>query len=79
MLTPGRFERLLGVLQTHECLWGAARTALFGLAARGLQMRLYLLKLFLSFGGSLVGSSLFDGHRRGDGLAEFTLHMEEVR
>ena len=64
MLTAGRFGLLLGLLQTHECLWGAARTALCGLAARGLQRRLYLLKLLLSFGGSLVGSSLFDGHRR---------------
>jgi len=27
VLTTGRFERLLGVLQTHGFLWGAPRTA----------------------------------------------------
>jgi hypothetical protein len=64
MLTTGRFELLLGLLKAHGRLWRAARTALFGLAARGLQRRLHLLKLLLSFGGRLVGSSFFDGHRR---------------
>lgn len=48
VLTPGCFELLLGLLQAHGRLWGAARPALCGLASRGVQMRVHLLKLLLS-------------------------------
>ena len=38
VLTTGRFERLLGLLQAHGFLWGAAWTALFGLVTRALRV-----------------------------------------
>ena len=62
VLTTGRFERLLGLLQAHGRLWGAARTALFGLVTRALQVRLQLFELLLGFGDGLVGGPLFGGH-----------------
>src|SRR6266436_4530618 len=55
LLTPGRFEPLLGLLKAHGRLWGATRTALLGLVPRRLQMCWHLLELLLSFSGRLVG------------------------
>src|SRR5882724_951462 len=77
--TTGCFERLCGLLQAHGRLWGAAWTALFGLVVRAVQMRLDWLELLPCVGDGLVGGPLFGGHRRTDGLAEFMLHMEQVR
>ena len=79
MLTTGRFELLLGLLKAHGRLWRAARTALFWLVTRSLQVRLHLIELLLSCGGCFVGGSLFRRHRSTDGLAEFMLHMEYIR
>src|ERR1043166_3986352 len=36
VLTTGRCEHLLGVLQAHGCLWGASWTVLFGLITHAL-------------------------------------------
>jgi len=63
-LTPGRRERRLGVLQTHEGLWGAARPAFVGRAARGVPRRWPLRTLRVRFGGRLGGRGLCDGQRR---------------
>src|SRR6202007_535854 len=46
LLTTGRFEHLFGVLQADRRLWGAARTALFGLVAPALLVDLRLFELF---------------------------------
>jgi len=79
MLTTGRFEHLFGLLQAHGRLWGAARTALFGLVARALLVGLRLFELCPCFADDLVGGPLFGGHRRTDGLAEFMLHINWLR
>src|SRR4029453_8314322 len=53
VLTAGRFECLLGLLQTHECLWGAAWTALLGLITRALRVALQPFELRCGFGDGL--------------------------
>lgn len=42
-------------------------------------MRLHLITLLPCFGDRLVSGPLFGGHRRGDGLTEFMLDVEQVR
>ena len=79
VLTTGRFERLLGLLQAHGCLWGAAWTALFGLVTRALRVGLHPFELLSGFGDGLVGGPLFGGHGTGDRFDQLVLHMEQVR
>src|SRR3989442_1897444 len=79
MLTTGRFEHLFGLLQAHGRLWGAARTAFFGLVACALLVGLRLFERCPCFANDLVGGPLFRGHRRGDRLAERMLDMAHVR
>ena len=40
VLTTGRVERVLSMLQTHGCFGGTPWTALFGLVTRALQVAL---------------------------------------
>jgi hypothetical protein len=59
MCTAGRFERLLGLLQTPWRLSGAARTALVGLVPHRGQRRWRLIALRWRLDGRLVGGPLF--------------------
>src|SRR5713101_792445 len=77
--TAGHFAHLLGLLQAHGLLWGAAQTAFFGLVTSAVQTRLDLTKLPPGFGGRFFCGPLCGRHRCGNGLAAFMLHMEHVR
>ena len=78
VLTTGRFERLLGLLQTQRFFWGAPWTALFGLLACALQVALQSFELLCGFGDGLMGGPLFSRHGSGDCFDQFVLHMEQV-
>src|SRR5262249_26087288 len=79
VLTTGRFEGLLGVLQAHEVLWGASWTALFGLVTCILRVGLQPFELLLGFGDGFVGRPLFGGHGPRNRFDQLVLHMEQVR
>src|SRR5262249_20300647 len=70
---------LLGLLQARFPLWGAARAALGRLAVDTGGALLQPLERLFRLGDSLVGCSLFDGHGSCHGLAQFMLHIEEIR
>jgi hypothetical protein len=76
MFTAGRFERLLGLLQTHWRLSGAARTALVWLVIHSVQLRLHLIELRLRLDGRLVGGPLFGRYGTRDRFDQLVLHME---
>ena len=78
MLTPGRVEGLLGLLQAHGVLWGTAWTALFGLVPRALRLALQPFELSRGFANGLEGRSLFGGHGTRDRFHPLVLHMEQV-
>ena len=79
VLTAGRFERLLGLLQTHGCFWGAFWTGLFGLVTRALRVGLQPFELCSGVGDGLMGGPLFGGHGSGDRFDQLVLPMEQVR
>ena len=76
MFTAGRFERLLGLLQTHWRLSGAARTALVWLVTHSVQLRLHLSELRLRLDGRLVGGPLFGRYGTRDRFDQLVLPME---
>ena len=79
VLTTGRVERLLGLLQARGVLWGTAWTALFGLVPRTGWSTLQPVKLLLGFGNGLLGRPLFGRHGPRDGFDQLVLPMAEVR
>src|SRR5215475_1576668 len=62
LLTTGRFQGLLGLLQAHRFFWGAAPPALGGLVVRTLLVGLDLFELNLGCAARLVCRPLFRGH-----------------
>src|SRR4029434_8165688 len=78
VLTTGRFECVLSLLQAHGFLWGQARTALVRRITRALRVALQRLELRPGFGDGVMGGSLFGGHGTGDRLDQLVLHMEQV-
>ena len=79
VLTTGRFEHLLGVLQVHACLWGPARPALLRLVTRAWRVGLHPFELLPGFGDGLVCRPLLRGHGTGDRFDQLVLYMEHVR
>src|SRR5262249_17359833 len=78
VLTTGRCERVLGLLQAHGFLWGTARPVRCGRLICALRVALYSYKLLPSFGQGLVGRAFFGGHRTADRFDQLVLHMEQV-
>src|SRR5262249_61878771 len=79
MLATGRFERVLGLLQAHGCLWGPTRPALFGLVIRAYRVGLQPFELLCGFANGLVCRPFFGGYGTGDGFDQLVLHMKQVR
>src|SRR5262249_51223581 len=78
VLTAGRFERLLGVLQAPRCFYGYFWTVPFGLVTRALRVTLPPCTLLCGFADGLIGGPLFGGHGTRDCFDELMLHMEQV-
>jgi hypothetical protein len=78
VLTASRFDLVLGLLQAHGRLWGAARSALVGLVASGLQMEVRLFELLPCFGNRLVSGPLFGGQWGAHSFHQFMLDMERI-
>src|SRR5262249_49389366 len=78
-LATGRFERLLGLLQAHGCLWGPTRPALFGLVIRAYRGGLQPFERLCGFADGLVCRPFFGGHGTGDGFDQLVRHMKQVR
>jgi hypothetical protein len=78
MLTTGRFECLLGLLQAHGILWETPWTTLFGLCTRAFRVTLQPFELCGGFGDGLIGRPLFGRHGTRDRLDQFVLDMEPV-
>ena len=72
------FHFLRDLLQTRGRLWGTTRATLCRRVVGVCEALLHLPSVS-SPAGRLGGSPLFGGHRSRDGLAQFMLHMEEVR
>ena len=79
VLTTGRFEHLLGLLQVHKFLWRPARPALLRLVTCALRVGLHPFELLPGFGDGLVCRPLFRGHGTGDRFDQLVLDMEQVR
>jgi hypothetical protein len=79
VLTTGRFEGVLGVLQAHGGLWGASWTALCGLVTCILRVGLQPFELLLGFGDGRVGRPLFGGHGTRNRFDQLVLYMEQGR
>jgi hypothetical protein len=76
VLTTGRCEHLLGVLQAHGFLWGASWTGLFGLIIRALWIAWQPFELRCGFGDCLEGGPLFGRHGTRDRFDQLVLHMK---
>ncbi len=61
-LKLGRVEGLLGLLQTHGALWGAASSALFGCVTGACRLALQPFELFRSVADGFERRPLFGGH-----------------
>ena len=79
VLTAGRVEHLLGLLQAHGILWGTARAALCGLMTSALREGLQPFELLLGFGDGFMGSSLFGRRGTRNRFDQLVLHMKQVR
>src|SRR2546422_2102645 len=73
------FHSLCALFQARGPLWRAARAALCRRVVGDVETLMHPLARLFSLANSLFGGTLFAGHGSGDGLAEFMLHMEEVR
>ena len=78
VLTAGRFERLLGVLQTHRFFYGYCWAVLCGLVPRALRGTVQPCTLLCGFTDGLLGGPLLGGHGTRDRFDEFMRHMEQV-
>ena len=79
VLTTGRFERLLGLLQTHGFLGRPTWPALGGLVIRAYRVGLQSFALLCGFADGFVCRPFFGGHGTGDGFDQLVLHMKQVR
>jgi len=75
VLVARGFHGLRHLCQACCGLWGTPGRTL----VRHAELRVALLERLFGPRNGLGGSTLLDGHRRGDGLAQLMLHMEEVR
>jgi hypothetical protein len=67
------------LLQARGSLRGAARATRDQLVVSPVEVLVHPRERLFRLGDSFVGSPLLHGHWSGDGLAQFMLHMEEIR
>src|SRR5262249_39629718 len=79
VLLPSGFHILLHLLQAGYRLWGAAWTTLCRLAIGVVGTLMHPLERLFRLRSSLGSSPLFGGQWSRDGLAQFVLHMEDIR
>jgi hypothetical protein len=79
VLVASGFDFLRNLLDTRCHLWGAPWTPLCWLVVGTATVLWHTLERLFRLNDCLLGSSLFRGHGGGDSLAQFMLHMEEVR
>jgi hypothetical protein len=70
---------LCNLLQARCRLWGTTWTTLYRCAVSMVEVLLQPGQSLFGLCNGLVGSSLFGGQWRRNGLTEFMLHMEQVR